>query len=57
MIGAQILLFVASIPLAIAATYEGMPSKWRVAAGIAAAIHAAPLLITMWRYALLGGGE
>ena len=57
MIGAKILLFVASIPLAIAATYEGMPSKWRVAAGIAAAIHAAPLLITMWRYALLGGGE
>lgn len=57
MIAAQFLLLLACIPLAIAATYDGLSIKWRVAAGIAAAIHAAPLLMTLWRLALLGGGE
>lgn len=57
MIGAQIMLMGVAFVLVISSTYPDMPKRWRVAMLAVAALHATPLLITMWRYALLGGGE
>jgi hypothetical protein len=57
MIAAQFLLLGVALALALAAAYPDMPSRWRIGLLSAAAIHAAPLLFTLWRYVLLGGGE
>lgn len=55
MIGAHVLLMLAALAFALGATYPEMPRRWRIVLIVVSSFHAAPLLITVWRYALLGG--
>lgn len=57
MIGAQVLLMLAALAFAFGAAYPDMPRRWRIVLIAVSSFHAAPLLFTLWRYALLGGGE
>jgi hypothetical protein len=45
----------AALAFALGATYPEMPRRWRIVLIVVSSFHAAPLLITVWRYALLGG--